>query len=69
MRLGAAALAKGAMCAINEFGKMDPEDQSHLYSIAEEGDYTINKYGINGRIIAPTTIIASANPIRFRMDS
>jgi DNA replicative helicase MCM subunit Mcm2 (Cdc46/Mcm family) len=61
LRLGPASLAKGAICGINEFGKMDPSDQSHLLSIMEEGEYTVNKYGINGKIISPTTIIASAN--------
>jgi replicative DNA helicase Mcm len=63
LRLGPASLAKGAICAINEFGKMNPDDQSHLHSIMEEGEYTVNKYGINANIISPTTIIASANPI------
>lgn len=43
LRLGPASLAKGALCAINEFGKMDIDAQSHLYSIMEEGEYTVNK--------------------------
>jgi DNA replicative helicase MCM subunit Mcm2 (Cdc46/Mcm family) len=39
------------------------EDQGHLLSIMEEGEFTINKHGINAPIKAPTTIIASANPV------
>src|SRR5712691_1490621 len=37
LRLGAAVLSKGAICAINEFGAMSMEDQQHLTDIAEEG--------------------------------
>lgn len=62
LRLGPAALAKGAICAINEFGRMNFSDQDHLLSIMEEGNFTVNKHGINASIYAPTTIIASANP-------
>jgi hypothetical protein len=42
---------------------LDPEDQAHLLDVMEEGDFTINKHGINARIVSPTTIIASANPV------
>lgn len=63
LRLGPASLAKGAFCAINEIGRMSYEDQGHLLDIAEEGEFTINKHGINARIRASTTIIASVNPV------
>jgi replicative DNA helicase Mcm len=63
LRLGPVALAKGSICALNELGKMSFEDQGHLLDVMEEGEFTINKYGINATIKAPTTIIASANPI------
>ena len=56
-------LAKWAICALNEFGSSNPEDQGHLLDVMEEGDFTINKHGINARIVSPTTIIASANPV------
>jgi replicative DNA helicase Mcm len=62
LRLGAIPLARNAICAINEFGRTTFEDQAHFLDIMEEGFTTINKYGINATIIAPTTIIASANP-------
>lgn len=63
LRLGPVPLAKWAICALNEFGRLDPEDQGHLLDVMEEGDFTINKHGINARIVSPTTIIASANPV------
>jgi replicative DNA helicase Mcm len=63
LRLGPASLAKGAMCAVNELGRIMFQDQAYLLDIMEEGEYTINKHGINARIKAPTTIIASANPV------
>jgi replicative DNA helicase Mcm len=63
LRLGAIPLAKSAICAINEFGRTDYEDQAHFLDIMEEGDFTINKYGIHASIKSPTTIIGSANPI------
>jgi replicative DNA helicase Mcm len=63
LRLGPASLAKGALCAVNELGRISYEDQAYLLDIAEEGEYSINKHGINAKIKAPTTIIASANPV------
>jgi len=63
LRLGPIPLAKNAICAINEFGRTDFEDQSHFLDVMEEGEFTINKYGINASIKSPTTIIASANPV------
>ena len=41
---------------------MNPEEQAYLLDVMEEGDFTINKYGINAKIKASTTILASANP-------
>lgn len=63
LRLGPLPLAKNALCCINEFGRMAYEDQSHFLDVMEEGEFSINKYGVNARIKATTTIIASANPI------
>ena len=63
LRLGAIPLAKSAICAINEFGRTDFEDQAHFLDVMEEGEFTINKYGIHASIKSPTTIIGSANPI------
>ena len=63
LRLGPIVLARGAICAINELGRQSPEDQGHLLDIMEEGEFTKNAFGKSVRIKAPTTIIATANPI------
>jgi DNA replicative helicase MCM subunit Mcm2 (Cdc46/Mcm family) len=62
-RYGSVVLAKGAVCAINEIGAMNPTDQQFLLDIAEEGRCTVDKYGTHFEIDAPTTIIATANPL------
>jgi DNA replicative helicase MCM subunit Mcm2 (Cdc46/Mcm family) len=62
LRLGPAALARGAICAIDELGRMPYEEQAHLLNIMEEGEFTINKHGIHAKIKAPVTIVATANP-------
>jgi len=63
LRTGPIPAAKGAMCALNELGRMFYQDQKHLLSIMQEQSFTINKHGINARITSPTAIIASANPV------
>ena len=63
LRLGPVSLAKDAICALNELGRMGLEDQGHLLDVMEEEEFTINKYGINAKILSPTSIIASANPM------
>ena len=40
---------------------MKGEEQAQLLDIMEEGEFTINKFGHNRKIQAPTTIIASSN--------
>ena len=62
LRIGPVPQAKFAICALNEIGRMNYEDQAYLLDIMEEGRFTINKYGFNSIIDSPTTIIASANP-------
>jgi|SRR5689334_17613771 len=62
LRTGPIPAAKGAICALNELGRMFYQDQKHLLSIMQEQSFTINKHGINARIASPTAIIASANP-------
>lgn len=61
LRLGPIPLARGSVCGLNEIGTMLPEDQNYLLDIAEEGEFTINKYGINSKIKSPTVIVASTN--------
>lgn len=63
LRIGAIPSSRGNVCALNELGLSSFDDQNHLLDIMEEGEFTINKYGIHSTIRSPTTIIASANTI------
>jgi len=62
LRLGAIVLSKNSICAVNEIGTLNFEDQGHLIDILEEGHPTLDKYGRHYEIDSPTTIIATANP-------
>jgi replicative DNA helicase Mcm len=62
LRLGAIVLSKNSICAVNEIGSLNFEDQGHLIDILEEGHTTLDKYGRHYEIDSPTTIIATANP-------
>jgi DNA replicative helicase MCM subunit Mcm2 (Cdc46/Mcm family) len=61
LRLGPIPIARGSVCGLNEIGTMVPEEQNHLLDIMEEGEFTINKHGINSKIKSPTVIVASTN--------
>jgi replicative DNA helicase Mcm len=61
LNLGPVPLAKGAVCVINEFDKMYPEEQDNLLDVMEEGEFTVNKFAKLRTIRSPTTIIATAN--------
>ncbi|HEU4822480.1 MAG TPA: hypothetical protein VFS97_03565, partial [Nitrososphaeraceae archaeon] len=63
LRLGPIPMANGSLCALNEIGQMPISDHKHFLDFMEEGESTINKYGINARIVGNTSIEASANPI------
>jgi replicative DNA helicase Mcm len=62
MRLGPVALARDAICTINEIRTMSPDDQKYLIDVMQEEKFTVDKYGIIWPVLAPTTIIASTNP-------
>jgi DNA replicative helicase MCM subunit Mcm2 (Cdc46/Mcm family) len=47
---------------------MNFEDRAYLLDTMEEGEFTINKYGINAHVRSPTVIIASANPVKSSWD-
>ncbi|MDN5868451.1 MAG: AAA family ATPase, partial [Candidatus Nitrosocosmicus sp.] len=63
LRYGSISLSNGAICALNEIGRMNFEDQGFLLDVMEEGSFTINKYGINARIKSSTVIVATSNPL------
>jgi len=62
LRLGPIPFAKEAICGLNELGRMSFDDQAPLLDVMEEGEFSINKYGMNAHIRSPTVIIGSANP-------
>jgi DNA replicative helicase MCM subunit Mcm2 (Cdc46/Mcm family) len=62
LNLGPVPLSKNAVCVINEFDKMHPEEQHNLLDVMEEGEFTVNKFAKLRTIKSPTTIIATANP-------
>ena len=64
LNIGAVPSSKGGICGINEIGRMSGSDQGHLLGVMQEQFFTINKHGIHVRINAPTSIIASANPVQ-----
>lgn len=71
LRCGPIPLAKEAICALNEIGRMPFESQGQLLDVMEEGEFSVNKHGINAHIRSPTVIIGSANPTtsKWRIDS
>jgi len=71
LRCGPIPLAKKAICALNEIGRMPFESQGQLLDVMEEGEFSVNKHGISAHIRSPTVIIGSANPTtsKWRIDS
>jgi replicative DNA helicase Mcm len=63
LRLGPIPQARGAICGLNEIGRMALEDQGHFLDVMEEEEFTKTAYGFHSKIQSPTTIIASANPV------
>lgn len=61
---GAVPAAKGGIAALNELGKLSPDDQKYLLDIMQEQEFTVNKADIHARVDSPTLILASCNPIR-----
>lgn len=62
LRLGPVPLARGAIVAINEAGRMSEDDQALLLDAMEEGTFSMNKFGFNAKIQADASVIMSANP-------
>ncbi|WP_148687353.1 AAA family ATPase [Candidatus Nitrosocosmicus hydrocola] len=63
LRIGAIPLSHGSICALNEIGRMNYEDQGFLLDVMEEGSFTINKHGINAKVNSSTVIVATSNPM------
>jgi replicative DNA helicase Mcm len=65
---GALVEAHNGVCAIDEFDKMDDEDQSGVMQAMSEQEISISKAGINATLPAKTTVLAAANPRDGRFD-
>jgi replicative DNA helicase Mcm len=65
---GALVEAHNGLCAIDEFDKMDEEDQSGVMQAMSEQEISISKAGINATLPAKTTVLAAANPRDGRFD-
>jgi replicative DNA helicase Mcm len=62
LRIGALPHAKEAVIAINELGEMSLDEQKHLQDSWEEGQFTINKYGVRATIRADAACVWTSNP-------
>jgi DNA replicative helicase MCM subunit Mcm2 (Cdc46/Mcm family) len=68
LRYGPIPRAKGAICAVNEFGQLPPADHKHFLDCMEDDFFPMTKHGFDTMVEAYTTIIASANPIGGRWE-
>lgn len=62
IRHGDIVLANGAICAIDEVGRMPFEDQGRLLNAFQEGKIPFSKYGYTLDLGGSATFIVSANP-------
>jgi replicative DNA helicase Mcm len=62
LRLGPIPSANGAICAIDEIGRMSYEDQGFLLTALQHGTIYFGRHGFNTTLNASATFILSANP-------
>jgi DNA replicative helicase MCM subunit Mcm2 (Cdc46/Mcm family) len=62
LRLGPIPRAAGAICAIDEIGRMRPEDQEQLLHALQEGKMPFVKHGFDLSLDGRATFIMSSNP-------
>ena len=66
LKLGAIPLSRNAVVAIDEITAFPHDEQGRLLDVLEEGVLDVDKHGRHWTIPAPTTIIATANPINSK---
>jgi MCM P-loop domain len=66
LKLGAIPLSRNAVVAIDEITTFSYDEQARLLDVLEEDQFPLDKHGRHWTIPAPTTIIATANPINSK---
>ena len=68
LKAGALVLASGGIASVDEFDKIEDEEQAALHEVMESQTISIAKAGIVAQFKARTAILAAANPKFGRFD-
>ena len=68
LEAGALVLTNGGLLAIDEFEKMNPDDQIAMHEALEQGSISIAKASIVATLPAQTSVLAGGNPKFSRFD-
>ena len=69
LEAGAIVLANKGLLSVDEFEKMDQQDQVAMHEALEQGSVSIAKASIMATLPAQTSVLAGANPKFSRFDS
>lgn len=68
LEAGALVLTNGGLLAVDEFEKMNPDDQVAMHEALEQGSISIAKASIVATLPARTAVLAGGNPKLSRFD-